>query len=341
MLSSKPIIGFSTGAIAKGDFRHALELLRNAQVPAVELSALREHELPELMNALVNLDLHDFAYRSIHAPSNYSVLDERQLVDLLKTAIPLRLPIILHPDMLRTPELWKPFGVLLLIENMDKRRPIGRTASELRRLFKPLPEAGLCFDIAHARQVDPSMIETVQILSEFRGCLREVHASGVSTRSTHGPISNEASLAYRSVAHLISEEVPIILESPVGESEIRDELNFAWAAFSPWFEILRTDIDDVLDIRIESSRKTQAENFFKVLQSTHVRLTDFENVINHLPTGAAFGVGEIFLTTRALLHKLSDEQKIELRNYLLRRVRSLVEEYPEFRLRFEEQFAGV
>jgi len=168
-----------------------------------------------------------------------------------------------------------------------------------------LPEAGLCFDVAHARQVDPSMIESAQILRDFQGRLREIHASGVTTRSVHAPISDAARSAYSSIAHLIPETVPIILESPVEETMISAEINFARTAFSPWLERLRTDIDDVLDTKVECLRKQQAENFFKMLQLTHLKLDDFEAVMSHLPTGGAFNHGDILFSARDLLERLS------------------------------------
>jgi hypothetical protein len=56
----KPI-GFSTGALAKGDFATGLALQRRlSRVDAVELSALRDHELPRLVGAIPNLDLDEF-----------------------------------------------------------------------------------------------------------------------------------------------------------------------------------------------------------------------------------------------------------------------------------------
>jgi hypothetical protein len=73
MDSSNQRIGFSTGALAKGDFPRALQMLRTAGVSTVELSALREHELPSLAHSLNDLDLTGFSHVSIHAPSNLSL----------------------------------------------------------------------------------------------------------------------------------------------------------------------------------------------------------------------------------------------------------------------------
>jgi hypothetical protein len=341
MHSSEHIIGFSTGAIAKGDFRRALESLSKKHVPAVELSALREHELPELMRSLRTLDLRGYSYISVHAPTKFDQTKETEAVRMLEAAASLNLPIVVHPDAILSPNLWKAFGSLLLIENMDKRKPIGRTALELKASFEALPDAGLCFDVAHARQVDPTMIESAHILLEFGNRIREIHASGVTTRSVHAPISEAACAAFSSVAHLIPEAAPIILESPVDETMIQEEINCARIAFSPWLSRLRTDIDDVLDVKIESLRRHQAENFFQILQMTNINLADFEAVVTHLPTGGAFSPGDAFSGARDLLDRLSDDQKSQLRDHLYRRVTELAREYPDLRATFAKQFASV
>jgi len=44
-------LGFSTGALAKGDFRAGVEIQRSLGTTAVELSALRDSELPPLLTA--------------------------------------------------------------------------------------------------------------------------------------------------------------------------------------------------------------------------------------------------------------------------------------------------
>ncbi len=55
------LIGFSTGALTRGDFRRGLAFLQNQRVRAVELSALRKHELDPLVNALGTFDLSQFS----------------------------------------------------------------------------------------------------------------------------------------------------------------------------------------------------------------------------------------------------------------------------------------
>ena len=100
--------------------------------------------------------------------------------------------MVVHPDVIFEPERRRALGSRLLIENMDKRKAVGRTVEELKPFFAQLPEAGFCFDIGHARQVDPSMTEASLLLRAFAGRLREVHMSEVNTASRHDPISLNA-----------------------------------------------------------------------------------------------------------------------------------------------------
>ena len=98
---------------------------------------------------------------------------------------------------MHTPSNWACLGDCLCIENMDKRKPIGQTATDLARFFDLLPNASLCFDIGHARQIDPTMSEAWAILQRFRNRIKQLHVSEVNTQSKHDPISLESILAFR------------------------------------------------------------------------------------------------------------------------------------------------
>jgi len=220
-------IGISTGALAFGDFRGALKMLEGKTVNAVELSALRIHELPELVKAVDSLDLRAYQYISIHAPSSFGAEPEQRVVDQLRIFIAKGWPIILHPDAIRNSRLWRDFGDYLCIENMDKRKPVGRTVWELEKVFSELPEACFCLDMAHARQVDSSMTEAYLLLERFGHRLRQLHISEVDTNSKHDRISWGASRAFQEIANMIPSEIPAILETPIAENEIEEELKRA------------------------------------------------------------------------------------------------------------------
>lgn len=218
------LIGFSTGALALGDTIQALRMLQDAPVNAVELSALREHELTPLVRLSKTLELQRFAYIAVHAPARFERKQEPGIVEQLATFANRGWPIVLHPDAIYDYGCWRSLGRSLLIENMDKRKLVGRTVNELRSIFEKLPSAGLCFDIAHARQFDSSMTEAYLILSTFGDLIRQVHISEVPSSSRHDRISPIAAAAYGNVGRLIPPQAPIILETPVRKHEMAAEL---------------------------------------------------------------------------------------------------------------------
>jgi len=226
-------VGFSTGALARGDYRHALDMLSDKPVTAIELSALRQNELWPLVEDLDNLNLHRFRYVAFHAPSAIDPSFELPAIELLERVAARGWPIIVHPNAMHTPAAWARFDTLLCIENMDKRKPVGQTAADLAGIFAALPRASLCFDLGHARQVDPTMSEATAILQCFSQKLKQLHVSDVNTQSKHDPLSLESMLAFQRVSHLVPPEIPIIMESRVDEEHISEELERAVESLVP------------------------------------------------------------------------------------------------------------
>lgn len=224
--------GFSTGALAFGDFQRALTIIRAHKIPAVELSALRDHELPALMAALPTLDLSSFEYASVHAPSRFSKESEGRIAELLSTCVEHSLPIVLHPDAVHDPACWKDFGEFLCIENMDKRKPIGRTAEELAPWFDSFPDATFCLDLGHAKQVDPSLSTAHELVTRFGERLRQIHLSELDSHSRHEPLSMATVLSLRPLAIRLP-SVAVIVESVVQPDEVERELEMARAALEP------------------------------------------------------------------------------------------------------------
>lgn len=226
-------IGFSTGALALGDFRLALHMLRGSRKDAVELSALRDHELGPLMDSLATLDLGAFSYVSVHVPSKFKSLTEAQVAAGLRRCIDRKWAIVIHPDAIHDPKHWAPFGEFLCIENMDKRKKTGRTVSELDPFFSMFPDATFCLDIAHARQIDSTMAEAREMLRRFGHRLRQVHISEIDDDGRHRPLSMATILAGQSIAALIRREVPVIVESVIPARDIAREIAEADRALTP------------------------------------------------------------------------------------------------------------
>lgn len=225
-------IGFSTGALAKGDFRRGLALLAEHQCPAVELSALRDHELEALMGTVGQLDLESFSYVSVHAPSRFEDMDEKHAAQLLRPCIEREWPVILHPDAIGDHGCWSDFGSLLCLENMDNRKLSGRTVRELERHFTALPNARLCLDLGHARHVDASMTVALELLRAYGSRLTQIHLSELNARAHHLPLSMATVWAVAELADRIP-DAPVILESVVTGDGIAREIGMARKCFEP------------------------------------------------------------------------------------------------------------
>ena len=220
MACSDTLIGFSTGALARGNFRDALAMLSGKDTNAIELSALREAELGPLLTATGGLDLTEYEHVSLHAPSRFEDCPESGIVGSIADAIPDNWYVTAHPDSISDWAAWRRFGNRLCIENMDKRKPIGRTANELRPVFDLLPDASMCLDLAHARQCDPTMSCAAEMIAVWGDRIRQIHISDIDRNGRHLPLSATAIHAFSDVLPLLSTSVPFIIESIIDDQTL-------------------------------------------------------------------------------------------------------------------------
>jgi len=217
-------IGFSTGALARGEWREALGMLVGSRVSAIELSALRETEFGPLMDFVRESDLTGFEYVCFHAPSKLAMLTERELVASLEPVLDRGWPVVVHPNVIRDYELWAHLGTLLCIENMDGRKRVGRNVGDLLFLFDKLPAARFCLDLGHTRHVDRTMSQAETLLRKFGARLRMIHLSEVDSNGCHVPLSVMGLLSFSRVAGIVPNNCPIILESPLEVLGVDDEI---------------------------------------------------------------------------------------------------------------------
>jgi hypothetical protein len=224
-------IGFSSGALAKSDYRRGLELQQGTSFTAIELSALREGELQPLVEAAQTLSLGQFSYVSFHAPSSFQALQEDDVVTLLMQ-LPASWPVVVHPDLIEHPGIWEKLGSRLCLENMDLRKRTGRTAGEMKEAFDALPAAGFCLDLGHARQIDPTMSIAMEMLQRFGDRLRQLHVSEVGTFGEHRRMGFLSRTAFARVVRHVPADVPVILESIVSEAEMMSEFEAVRTMFA-------------------------------------------------------------------------------------------------------------
>jgi hypothetical protein len=215
LLTAHPTIGCSTGYMdeLREDWDGLVEAAAQTSGFAIELSALSEDELTGLVDYLRTAPALPFRFVSVHGPSKDRRMSDDELVALLEQ-LPARVSaIVMHPDAMVDLAPYRRLGRRLCIENMDARKPIGQTAADLQRVFDALPEARLCFDIAHAAAVDPSLDVGRELLSRFSLRLSHVHLSSLDDDHHHVPLTDADQEAFAPVLKRCS-DVPWILEAP-------------------------------------------------------------------------------------------------------------------------------
>lgn len=180
---------------------------------AAEVSALSETQLGSLREYLASGPALPFRYLSIHGPSKDRQLSEKALVAELCELAEVADGIVMHPDTIEEPDLYRDLGRKLLIENMDARKELGRTQGELAPTFAELPEAGFCFDIAHAWSIDQDMSVASELLDAFGERLKHLHVSSLLPDLHHIPLTEEHENLFGPLLRRCL-DVPWILEAP-------------------------------------------------------------------------------------------------------------------------------
>lgn len=208
-------VGASTGYMAdlRGHWDSLVEEACQVSSFAVELAALSEPELGPLIDYLGAISSLPFRYLSVHAPSKQRALPEDELVAALAGLPAFVDAIVVHPDLIEDPAAYRPLGFRLVLENMDSRKASGHHGEELEALFEELPDAGFCFDVAHAWSVDPEMEVGEDLLDRFACRLRQVHLSSVDEHRSHVPLRADHEALFGPLLDRCR-DVPWLLEAP-------------------------------------------------------------------------------------------------------------------------------
>jgi hypothetical protein len=215
VLAAHSMVGCSTGYMLdnRGDWPALIDSAARTSSAAIELSALSEEELPGLLDYLADAPRLPFHFVSVHAPSKHRVSSDAGLVERLQRLPAWVSAIVLHPDTMNDVGAYERLGRRLVIENMDLRKQTGQTARDLVALFEALPQARLCFDIAHAKMVDPTMQAGAELLTAFATRLSHVHLSSLDERSSHVSLTASDEALFSDLLRRCA-DVPWILEAP-------------------------------------------------------------------------------------------------------------------------------
>jgi hypothetical protein len=209
-------VGASTGYMSaeRGDWPAMASLAAQESIDVVELSALSEPELPALLSWLASGPALPFWWIGAHGPTKAREMPEPDLVGLLEVLAMHVDVIVLHPDTIEDLERYRSLGAKIAIENMDTRKPVGQRADDLREIFDVLPDARLCFDIAHLSVVDATMGEGREILDRFGSRLSHVHISSLDESCHHIALSERDEQRFGELLDRCR-DVPWILEAPL------------------------------------------------------------------------------------------------------------------------------
>jgi len=206
-------IGASTGYLTglRGDWQGLLETVEQTSSFATELAALSEPELVGLRDFLGRIGPLPFRYLSVHAPVKHLEANEDEMIAWLQGMPTQVSAIVAHPDTIEDPSLYRGLGGRLVIENMDARKATGKTVEQLAPVFAALPEAGFCFDVAHAWSIDPTMQLAGELLDSFGERLLHVHLSSLQD-GKHVPVLPEHEALFQPILDRCR-DVPWILEA--------------------------------------------------------------------------------------------------------------------------------
>lgn len=181
---------------------------------AVELSALSEPELPALVAWLDEQSSLPFQWAAAHGPTKQREMPESELVAILMSLTRHVEVVVLHPDTIEDVAIYRQLGSKLAIENMDARKPVGQHVDELQDVFRELPDARLCFDLAHASAVDETMAEGQLILDRLGSRLSHLHLSSLDDKCHHVALTPEDEDRFGPLLDRCR-DVPWILEAPL------------------------------------------------------------------------------------------------------------------------------
>lgn len=208
-------VGASTGYMTanRGHWDLLVDLASSVSDKVIELSALSAPELPNLFTFLAESPTLDFSYVSVHGPAKGWLESREHLASQLASELPAYIDsVVMHPETLEDLDAFMVLGTKLILENMDGLKGDARTVEELVPYFDALPDAGFCFDVAHAQMNDPTMGLAHELLDAFGDRLREVHLSSIRDDGSHVPLLASDVAVFRPVLERCT-HVPWILEA--------------------------------------------------------------------------------------------------------------------------------
>ncbi|MDQ2589048.1 hypothetical protein [Saccharothrix yanglingensis] len=215
-MSEAAAVGFSSRCFSPADYRLAVLANQAHGGDALEIGCDDAGLLPYLEGELPLLDLDGFERVTVQAP-RFTDDDERVTAERLGS---LDLPLVVHADRVRDVDAWRGPGRRVMVGNTGGPDRFGSAAEHLDGIFRALPEAGFCLDVAHAFTAGgPDLVE--RFARRFGDRLEQLHVGRPDVprrpdapRRPGGSLPDDPTLVGIALGAL-GRQVPVIIRRPV------------------------------------------------------------------------------------------------------------------------------
>ena len=222
------LLGFSNNAFHKfmeSTSKKAIDLGKKLNCNAIELNCPDTKKTASRLKNIKKEWLDDFKYKSIHGPGIIYKNNKRtkEILDIVEeTCNRLKLNcVVIHPDTIEDWRVFKKYSFTIGIENMDKRKSLGQTPQEFKKILKR--KYKLVLDMNHCYTVDKTMKIVEKFYQKFKKRIAHYHISGYI--KLHEPLF----ISHRNeiLNAIPNKNIPIIIESEFDNIEqVEKEYNY-------------------------------------------------------------------------------------------------------------------
>lgn len=229
------VLGFTSGMyLGQENYRARLKYFKQLGCNALEI-----HVDPRLDALEFKDEILEFDYVSIHTPVKNIYYDDSvetkiilDKIDNWTKNLNIKL-VVVHPDLIKNPEILKDKHWPLALENMDWRKQDGKYVDHLERWFSIFPQAKMVLDLNHILTNDTSLKLADQFYEKFSDRISQIHLSGfIDEVKIHEPITTSGCTHLTQL--IKNKNLPVIMEV--------DTANLDPKILESEFEFVRTQI---------------------------------------------------------------------------------------------------
>ena len=127
--------------------------------------------------------------------------------------------IVVHPNQIDTPSLFRSDFINFAIENMDHRKNYCKRFHEMNEFLTQNPQFGVVFDINHYIDTDGVADAIPKAIEYYSDRLVRIHISGIDDSRYHVPLYRTKQSEFIKPLKDVSDDIPIIIESVCADEQ--------------------------------------------------------------------------------------------------------------------------